>query len=195
MSTSEGERDPTEVPLDAPSVPLRRAPSLVLIHTGDGKGKSSAAFGTMLRALARGWRVAVVQFLKSDAWHVGEEKIGVQLGVDWWQLGDGFTWESTDLDRTQAVAQAAWAHARAVLAAGAHELVILDEITYPVNWGWIALDDVVRAITERPAHVNVIVTGRDAPAALVELGDTVTEMRNVRHAYERGIRAKRGIDY
>jgi cob(I)alamin adenosyltransferase len=189
--------DPATVPTEAPEppAPLRRAPSLVLVHTGDGKGKSSAAFGTMLRALARGWRVAVVQFLKSDTWHVGEETIGVRLGVDWWQLGDGFTWTSTDLDRTQAIAAAAWEHAEGVLAAGAHELVILDEVTYPMNWGWIATDDVVAAIAARPAHVNVIATGRDAPAALVDVADTVTEMRNVRHAYERGVRAKRGIDY
>ena len=187
----------TEVPVEAPvpPAPRRRAPSLVLVNTGHGKGKSSAAFGTMLRAVARGWKVAVVQFLKSDSWHVGEEKIGVQLGVDWWQLGDGFTWDSQDLDRTQAIAVAAWDHARGVIAAGTHELVILDEITYPMNWGWIATADVVAAVTARPAHVNVIATGRDAPGALLDVADTVTEMTNVRHAYERGIRAKRGIDY
>lgn len=184
---------PTEAPV--PRAPLRRAPSLVLVLTGDGKGKSSSAFGTMLRSVARGWKVAVVQFLKSDTWHVGEEAIGQRLGVDWWQLGDGFTWDSTDLDRTQAIAAAAWAHARAVLAAGEHQLVILDEITYPMNWGWIDTADVVAAIAGRPEHVNVIATGRDAPAALVDAADTVTEMTNVRHAYERGIRAKRGIDY
>lgn len=189
--------DPTQVPVDAPEPPAppRRAPSLVLVHTGDGKGKSSAAFGTMLRAIARGWQVAVVQFLKSDAWHVGEEDVGVRLGVDWWKLGDGFTWLSEDLDRTQAIAVAAWEHARATLAAGAHQLVILDEITYPMNWGWIDTADVVAAVAGRPSHVNVIATGRDAPAALVDVADTVTEMRNVRHAYERGIRAKKGIDY
>ena len=92
--------DPTQVPVDEPEppAPLRRAPSLVLVHTGHGKGKSSAAFGTMLRSIARGWKVAVVQFLKSDSWHVGEEDIGVRLGVDWWKLGDGFTWLSEDLD-------------------------------------------------------------------------------------------------
>lgn len=191
------ERDPTEVPVDAPEppAPLRRAPSLVLVLTGDGKGKSSSAFGTMLRAVARGWKVAVVQFLKSDAWHVGEEKIGVQLGVEWWQIGDGFTWLSEDLDRSKAIAVAAWEHARAVIAAGAHELVILDEITYPMNWGWIDTADVVAAVAGRPEHVNVILTGRDAPAALVEVADTVSEVRNVRHAYQSGIRAKKGIDY
>lgn len=189
--------DPTQVPVDAPlaPAPLRRAPSLVLVLTGDGKGKSSSAFGTMLRAVARGWRVAVVQFLKSDTWHVGEEKIGVQLGVDWWQLGDGFTWLSEDLDRSQAVARAAWEHARAVIAAGEHPLVILDEITYPMNWGWIDTDDVVATIAGRPETVNVIATGRDAPEALMAVADTVSEVRNVRHAYESGIRAKRGIDY
>lgn len=189
--------DPTVVPTEAPEPPVapRRAPSLVLVLTGDGKGKSSSAFGTMLRAVARGWPVAVVQFLKSEAWHVGEEKIGLQLGVDWWQLGDGFTWLSEDLERSQAVAAAAWAHARAVIAAGTHQLVILDEITYPMNWGWIDTDEVVAVIAGRPDHVNVIVTGRDAPEAVVAVADTVSEVRNVKHAYEAGIRAKRGIDY
>lgn len=189
--------DPSVVPVDAPEppAPLRRAPSLVLVLTGDGKGKSSSAFGTMLRALARGWKVAVVQFLKSDAWHVGEEKIGVQLGVDWWQIGDGFTWLSEDLERSQAIARAAWEHARSVIAAGEHALVILDEITYPMNWGWIDTADVVAAVTGRPEHVNVVLTGRDAPEALVAVADTVSEVRNVRHAYQSGIRAKKGIDY
>ena len=189
--------DPTQVPVDEPEppAPLRRAPSLVLVHTGHGKGKSSAAFGTMLRSIARGWKVAVVQFLKSDSWHVGEEDIGVRLGVDWWKLGDGFTWLSEDLDRTQAIAVAAWEHAKATLAAAEHHLVILDEITYPMNWGWIDTAEVVAAVAGRPEHVNVIATGRDAPEALMDVADTVTEMRNVRHAYERGIRAKKGIDY
>ena len=184
-------------PADAPqqAAPHRRAPSLLLVNTGDGKGKSTAAFGTALRAIARGWRVAVVQFLKSGAWNVGEEKVGKGLGIDWYAAGDGFTWESTDLDESQAKAVAAWAFARELIGRGEHQLVILDEATYAMTWGWIDTDEVVRTLTERPSHVTVIVTGRDAPAALVDAADTVTEMRKVKHAYDAGISARKGIDY
>lgn len=174
---------------------LHGARSLLLVNTGDGKGKSSAAFGVMTRAVARGWNVAVAQFVKSGDWKVGEETIGRRLGVDWHALGDGFTWDSADLAHDRSLARAGWQQAAAIVAAGRHQLVVLDELTYLVNWGWIDGDDVVRTLTERPAHVNVIVTGRDAPAAIVEIADTVTEMRNVKHAFDSGIAAKRGIDY
>ncbi|HVL91907.1 MAG TPA: cob(I)yrinic acid a,c-diamide adenosyltransferase, partial [Acidimicrobiales bacterium] len=128
---------PTEVPVDDPRPDgLRRAPSLVLVHTGDGKGKTSAAVGVVVRAVARDWRVAVVQFLKSGGWHSGEEKVCRRLGVDWWALGEGFTWDSEDLTRDEAMAARAWRQARDAMAAGAHQLVVLDEITYPMNWGW-----------------------------------------------------------
>ena len=174
---------------------LRSARSLVLMNTGDGKGKSSAAFGVMLRALARGWKVAVVQFIKSGDWKVGEEKIGRRLGVDWRSFGDGFTWDSDNLEQDKSHARAGWAEAKALIQAGEHKLVILDEITYLCTWGWIDTDDVVVTIRDRPEPVNVIITGRDAPAAIVELADTVTEMNEIKHAYRKGIRAKRGIDY
>jgi cob(I)alamin adenosyltransferase len=173
----------------------RRAESLVLVHTGDGKGKSTAAFGVMLRAVAHGWRVAVVQFLKSGSWRTGEEHIAARLGVDWWAIGEGFTWDSADLSRDEATARAAWAHARAVIDAGAHRLVVLDEITYPMNWGWIDTAEVVETIRTRPARVNVVATGRDAPAELVVVADTVTEMRKVKHPYDSGVVAMKGIDY
>ena len=173
----------------------RHVQSLVLVNTGDGKGKSSSAFGVMLRSLARGWNVAVIQYLKSGSWNTGEEKIGRQLGVDWWALGDGFTWDSLDLTRDQAVAQEAWRHAKSVITSGAHQLVILDEITYPMNWGWISSEDVIETIRNRPEHVSVVATGRDAPAALIEIADTVSEVRNVKHAFASGIAAKKGIDF
>jgi cob(I)alamin adenosyltransferase len=171
------------------------APSLVLVNTGDGKGKSTAAFGVMLRALARNWQVAVVQFIKSEKWKVGEEKIAVSLGVDWLKGGDGFSWESSDLDESARRAKDAWRIASATLAAGQHKLVVLDEITYPINWGWIDGAEVAAAIRERPEQVNVVATGRNAPDELLEVADTVTEMVKVRHAYDHGIRARRGIDY
>jgi cob(I)alamin adenosyltransferase len=172
-----------------------RASSLLLVNTGDGKGKSTAAFGTAIRAIARGWKVAVVQFLKSGEWSVGEEKVGRQVGIDWWAMGDGFTWDSKDMDESEAIAKAGWEHARSLIEAGDYDLVVLDEVTYPVNWGWIDLDEVVAALRTRPPNVNVIVTGRDAPEALIEIADTVTEMRKIKHAYDVGIMARRGIDY
>jgi len=190
-----------DTPTDAPPTEhqhppeLRRAESLVLVNTGNGKGKSTAAFGTMLRAVARGWPVAVVQFLKSGGWNTGEEKLGRDLGVDWYALGEGFTWESEDLSVDEAVAQAAWAHAAGLLAAGTHRLVVLDEITYPMNWGWIETDEVLAGIRARSPKVNVVCTGRDAPPGLLDVADTATEMVELKHAYRSGIRAMKGIDY
>ncbi|MHB1130081.1 MAG: cob(I)yrinic acid a,c-diamide adenosyltransferase [Ilumatobacteraceae bacterium] len=183
---------PTEGP-DTSKV--RHVKSLFLVNTGDGKGKSSAAFGVMLRSIARGWNVAVIQYLKSGGWNTGEEKIGRQLGVDWWVIGEGFTWDSSDLNRDRAVAQEAWKHAKLVITTGAHHLVILDEITYPMNWGWISSEDVIHTIGNRPEHVSVVATGRDAPAELIDIADTVSEVRNVKHAFASGIAAKKGIDF
>ena len=174
---------------------LRSATSLVLVNTGNGKGKSSSAFGMMIRALAVDWDVAVVQFVKSGDWKVGEEVIGRKLGVNWQAFGDGFTWESDNLDNDKAHANDGWQAAKQIIQAGEHRLVILDELTYLCTWGWVDQADVISTISGRPAHVNVIVTGRDAPAELIQIADTVTEMTEVKHAYQQGIRAKRGIDY
>ncbi|MGI9644493.1 MAG: cob(I)yrinic acid a,c-diamide adenosyltransferase [Ilumatobacteraceae bacterium] len=174
---------------------LRGAESLVVVNTGDGKGKSSAAFGMMIRAVARGWDVAVVQFVKSGNWHVGEEKIGRQLGVDWHTFGDGFTWDSEDMTNDIAHAAAGWAKAVELMNDGEHQLVIFDELTYLSSFGWLDAEVIVRAIQDRPRHVNVVVTGRDAAPELIEIADTVTEMREVKHAYQQGIRAMRGLDY
>ena len=136
-----------------------------------------------------------MQFVKSGDWHVGEEKIGRQLGVDWFAVGEGFTWDSSDLQHDRIVARAGWARAAGLVSSGEYQLVILDELTYLCTWGWLDTADVVAVIGDRPEHVNVVVTGRDAPAELVEIADTVTEMREVKHAYRQGIRAMRGIDY
>jgi cob(I)alamin adenosyltransferase len=190
------EQDPSDVPTADPRpAKLKRAPSLVLVNTGPGKGKTSAAIGMVIRGVARGWRVAVVQFLKSDTWHSGEEKVCRQLGVDWWTGGEGFTWDSDDLTVDRARAASAWGQAKALIAAGEHSLVVLDEVTYPVNWEWIDTDDVVETIRTRPDHVNVVITSRDAPQALIDVADTVTEMGETKHAYQAGIAAKQGIDF
>ncbi len=190
------ERDADDIPTADPRpTELDRAPSLVLVNTGPGKGKTTAAMGVVLRGIARGWPVGVVQFLKSGVWRTGEEQLCRQLGVDWWVEGEGFTWLSEDLTVDEAVAAGAWDRARSLISAGDHQLVVLDEVTYPVNWGWIDLDDVVDTIRNRPDHVNVVITGRKAAQALIELADTVSEITDVKHAYRSGIRAKKGIDF
>lgn len=174
---------------------LRSASSLLLVHTGNGKGKSTAAFGTMLRAVALEWPVSVVQFIKSGDWKTGEQKIAEQLGVTWNALGEGFSWDSDDLSMDALAAQTAWDMAKSAINSTAFRLVILDELTYPLNWEWIDDEDVYRTLENRPEKCSVIVTGRDAPARLIDMADTVTEMVEVKHAYQAGIRAKKGIDY
>ena len=183
---------PRRPPRMGGSVP---AASLVLVNTGDGKGKTTAAMGTVLRAVARGWAVSVIQFVKSGRWRSGEEEIARRLGIEWWTGGDGFSWDSEDLDRSAALARAAWAAAKEMIGSGDYELVVLDEITYPMNWGWIPVEEVARTIRERPAHVSIFATGRDAPEPLRDVADTITEMRKARHAFDRGVRARRGIDF
>jgi cob(I)alamin adenosyltransferase len=187
--------EPTERrgPRDRPEP--RRVDSLVLVNTGHGKGKSTAAFGTVLRAVARDWRVLVVQFMKSGKWHVGEEAVARRLGVEWWTIGDGFTWESDDLDRSAAIARQAWEAAEAALRGGEYDMVVLDEVTYPITYGWVDGEHVYAAIRERSPRTNVFATGRNATDELIALADTVTEMVKVKHAYESGVRAKRGIDF
>jgi iron complex transport system ATP-binding protein len=187
--------DPHEVPSQPPPRATVKAQSVVIVNTGDGKGKSTAAFGTAMRAVARGWQVCVIQFVKSGRWKVGEEQSARRLGVEWWAAGDGFTWDSTNMDRTEALAREAWRVAREKLSSGRYGLVVLDEITYPVNWGWIPVSEVVEAISTRPPAVNVVATGRSAPVELIEVADTVTEMHNRKHVFDRGVRAIRGIDF
>ncbi|MEM8925216.1 MAG: cob(I)yrinic acid a,c-diamide adenosyltransferase [Actinomycetota bacterium] len=190
------ETDTTEPPVDAPDKgSLKTLKSLVLVNTGDGKGKSTAAFGTILRALALEWPVAVVQFLKSGDWHVGEEKICRQLGVDWYAAGDGFTWDSDDLDESRAKARAGWEFAKNLIAQDSHRLLVLDEISYAMIWNWIDDGDVAEVLGARPERLNVILTGRDMPQAIIDSAHTVTEMTKVKHAFDAGFVAKKGIDY
>ncbi len=172
-----------------------RKRSIVVLNTGHGKGKSSSAFGVMSRGWARGWDVAVVQFVKGGKWQTGERKLADHLGIEWHTLGDGFTWESTDLDRTAELGRAAWEVARQKLAGGHHDLLILDELTYVAKYGWVPAEELADGIAERDPRVNVVVTGRDAPPELVEVADTVTEMRKVKHALDQGIKARKGIEY
>ena len=174
---------------------MRRASSLVLVNTGDGKGKSTAAFGTILRAVSQSWSVAVVQFLKSGDWNTGEEKVCRDLGVQWYSAGDGFTWDSDDLDETRAMAVAAWEFSAQLIAGGEHRLVVLDEISYAMTWDWIDAAEVAAALESRPERVSVILTGRDMADEVIDVADTVTEMVKVKHAFDRQILAKKGLDY
>ena len=191
MNTESAPRD--ERPYDRSE--LRSAPSLVMVNTGHGKGKSTAAFGTLIRAVARDWPTAVVQFLKSGDWNTGEEKVCRELGVQWFSAGDGFTWESDDLDETRAKAVAAWKFSAELIAGSDYRLVVLDEISYAMTWGWIAADEVASAVASRPERVSVILTGRDMADEVIEAADTVTEMVKVKHAFDSRIRAKKGLDY
>jgi cob(I)alamin adenosyltransferase len=170
-------------------------PSIILVNTGHGKGKSSAAFGVMGRGWARGWTVGVVQFVKSGKWKTGERKLADKLEIEWHTLGDGFTWESTDMDETIAKGRHAWAVAKEKLASGQYDLLIFDELTYALKYGWVDVGEVVTALRDRAPRTNVVVTGRDAPPELIDVADTVTEMRKVKHAYDEGISAIKGIEF
>jgi cob(I)alamin adenosyltransferase len=196
----EGQEVTTNDPTAIPTTKRERAdrvwvPSLILVNTGDGKGKTTAAMGTLMRARARGWNTCVVQFMKSGDWKVGEEQSARALGADWWTIGDGFTWEAEDLSESEAIAREAWRHAEVVIGGGEYQMVLLDEVTYAMNYGWIDVGAVVKALRDRPETTSVILTGRDAPPEIIDLADTVTEMRKVKHAFDRGVRARRGIDY
>ena len=167
---------------------------LVIVHTGDGKGKSTAAFGLALRAHGRGKAVKIYQFMKVPSARFGEHRVFEQLGVPIEGLGDGFSWKSRDLDRSAQLARDGWARAEATIRAGAHFLVVLDEIMYPLRFGWLPLQPVLDCLRERPADVHVVLTGRNAPDELLELADTVTEMRLVKHHFAAGVPAQRGIE-
>ncbi len=167
---------------------------LVFVHTGNGKGKSTAAFGLALRAHGRGKTVKVYQFMKVPTARFGEHRLFDQLGIPIEGLGDGFSWKSRDLDHSAQLAQAGWAKAEATIRAGEHFMVVLDEIMYPLRYGWLPLEPVLACLRERPAHVHVVLTGRNAPAELIELADTVTEMALIKHHFKAGVPAQRGIE-
>jgi len=166
----------------------------LLVFTGDGKGKSTAAFGLVLRALGRGLRPVVFQFIKRKAANYGEHRAFRALGVPVHPLGDGFTWRSKDLVESARLAREGWARAREALGSGEYDLVVLDEFTYVLNYGWVEREEALSAFGSRPKGVHLVVTGRAAPEWLVALADTVTEMRKVKHAYDAGVPATRGVE-
>jgi len=169
---------------------------LVLVYTGDGKGKSSSAFGVIVRALGWGQRVGVVQFIKGK-WKTGERQFFSRFEdrIDWRTMGEGFTWDTQDLDRDTAVAQAAFDKGRAMLESGDYDLVVLDEINIALRYGYLSETAVREGLEARSARTSVILTGRDAKPGLCEYADLVSEMRAVKHPFEAGIKAVRGIDF
>ncbi|GAA6755529.1 cob(I)yrinic acid a,c-diamide adenosyltransferase [Thermus thalpophilus] len=168
---------------------------LLIVYTGDGKGKSTAAFGLALRAHGRGLRVRIFQFLKHATARFGEHRAFALLGIPIEGLGDGFTWKSHDLAASARLAQEGWGRAKEAILSGEYDLVVLDEATYPLRYGWVPLEAFLETLRARPAHVHVVVTGRGAPEALLALADTVTEMRKLKHAFDAGVPAQRGIEH
>lgn len=167
---------------------------LLLVHTGNGKGKSSSAFGMIARALGHGMRVGVAQFIKGRT-DTGEEAFfRNQEHVVWHILGEGFTWETQNLERDTETAQRGWAIVQEMLRDPTLDLIVLDELTYPLKFGWLDLSAVLQDLENRPAMQHVVITGRAAPDALCEAADTVSEMRDIKHAFRAGIQAQKGID-
>ncbi len=182
--------------IDAKIAAAQEERGILLVNTGNGKGKSSAAFGVVARALGHGHRVAVVQFVKGRS-DTGEEGFFRKFPeqVHWHVCGEGFTWETQDSDRDTLAAQAAWEIALKYLADPGINLVVFDEMTYAFKYGWLDLAEVLAAISGRPEMQTVIVTDRGAPEALIEAADTVTEMTMVKHAFKTGVKAMPGVEY
>ncbi|WP_267313993.1 MULTISPECIES: cob(I)yrinic acid a,c-diamide adenosyltransferase [Desulfosediminicola] len=173
---------------------------LFAIHTGNGKGKTTAALGLVFRALGHGQKVSVIQFIKGS-WRTGEQKFAEVLSnsqpglLDFQVCGKGFTWKSDNIEEDTALAREAWQRAAEIIAAGEHQLVILDELTYLVKYKMVVEDEILDAILSRPEHVHVVVTGRHAPNSFIDAADLVTEMENTRHPYSSGIKAQKGFDF
>jgi cob(I)alamin adenosyltransferase len=173
--------------------PERRG--LVVVYTGHGKGKTTAALGMAFRALGRGMLVTVVQFIKGK-WKTGERLFAERLPeLRFHVMGLGFTWDSDDLSRDKAAAEAAWALAKSEILSGERDLVILDELTYAFHYGFVPLEEVLATLRDRPPHVHVVVTGRSAPELLVAAADLVTEMSVVKHPFTQGVKAQKGVDF
>ncbi|WP_124247376.1 cob(I)yrinic acid a,c-diamide adenosyltransferase [Gordonia sp. X0973] len=200
---------PVSVPDDGLTTRQRRNAPVLGVHTGDGKGKSTAAFGMAMRAWNAGLNVAVFQFVKSAKWRVGEEAALTALGdvheatgaggpVSWFKMGSGWSWlraNSADADDHAAAAREGWAEIARRLQAQEHDFYVLDEFTYPLDWGWLDVSEVVHTLRERPGRQHVIVTGRRAPQELIDAADLVTEMVKVKHPMDAGRKGQKGIEW
>jgi cob(I)alamin adenosyltransferase len=195
---------PEQVPDDGLTTRERRRQPILAVHTGQGKGKSTAAFGMALRAWSAGWPIVVFQFVKSPKWRVGEEAALRALGasgagapVTWHKMGEGWSWiqrPGTERDHAAEAAEG-WAQVKRDLAAEAYKFYVLDEFTYPIKWGWVDVSDVVETLGKRPGTQHVVVTGRDAHPELVAAADLVTEMTKVKHPMDTGRKGQQGIEW
>ena len=199
---------PLSVPDDGLTTRQRRTQPLLVVHTGEGKGKSTAAFGLALRGWNQGWRIGVFQFVKSAKWRIGEQTVLERLGrlhdetgeggpVEWHKMGAGWSWtrkEGSEADHATE-AREGWAEIKRRLAAETHGLYVLDEFTYPMAWGWLDVDDVVDTLGSRPGHQHVVITGRRCPEPILDLADLVTEMKKIKHPFDAGQKGQRGIEW
>lgn len=169
---------------------------LIIVYTGDGKGKTTAALGLAFRALGRRYRVAVVQFIKGK-WKTGEAAMAKELSgrIDFFSLGDGFTWITKNFEQDVASARTAWAKCLDVLADARYQIVIFDELSYVLKYNFLPIEEVLEHLKHKPSRTHVVITGRDAPPELIEAADLVTDMREIKHPYQAGMKAQSGIDY
>jgi cob(I)alamin adenosyltransferase len=193
---------PSAVPDDGLTTRQRRNRPLLMVHTGTGKGKSTAAFGLALRAWNQGWPVGVFQFVKSAKWRVGEERALRVLGatgeggtVAWHKMGEGWSWVQRDPSSNEEAAREGWEQVKRDLAARTYRLYVLDEFAYPLHWGWVPVDEVVEVLRDRPGDQHVVVTGRNAPQPLLDAADLVTDMTKVKHPMDAGQKGQRGIEW
>jgi cob(I)alamin adenosyltransferase len=176
----------------------KRAPKkgLVIVNTGNGKGKTTAALGLLMRAWGQNLRVVMLQFLKAKTGNWGEIRAAQRMGIEIIPLGQGFTWVSANLEQDRALAQACWQQCRERIESGQYDVVIMDELTYALKYGWLDIADVLEVLRKRDPMQHIVITGRDAPSELIEFADLVTEMREIKHPYKtQGILAQKGIEF
>ncbi|QGU02268.1 Cob(I)yrinic acid a,c-diamide adenosyltransferase [Corynebacterium kalinowskii] len=199
----QGKVDPANIPDDGLTTRQRRMLPITAVHTGPGKGKSTAAFGMAMRAWNQGMKVGVFQFVKSAKWKVGEEAVFKRLGelepgsVEWHKMGEGWSWtkkQGSDEDHAQD-ARDGWEEVKRRLNTETHDFYVLDEFTYPIKWGWVDVDDVVATLKNRPGTQHVVITGRDADPKLIEVADLVTEMTKIKHPMDVGRKGQKGIEW
>ena len=199
---------PDQTPDDGLTTRQRRNRPLLAVHTGDGKGKTTAAFGLAMRGWNQGFAIGVFQFVKSAKWRIGEQTVFERLAqmheetgfggpIEWHKMGAGWSWSRKSGDETDhtAAAAAGWAEIKTRLDRQAHDLYVLDEFTYPINWGWVDIDDVVETLAARQGRQHVIITGRRADPKLIEIADLVTEMTKIKHPMDAGQKGQRGIEW
>lgn len=205
---AQGQVDPKNIPDDGLTTRQRRQLPITAVHTGHGKGKSTAAFGLALRSWNQGMDIGVFQFVKSAKWKVGEEAVFKRLGelhdetgeggaVEWHKMGEGWSWsrkKGSEEDHQRDAAEG-WAEIKRRLQAETHDLYVLDEFTYPIKWGWVDVDDVVETLKTRPGRQHVVITGRDAAPELIEVADLVTEMTKHKHPMDAGRKGQKGIEW